>query len=229
MSPTTEILILKLKDSSEILEGSGTAARTWRNAVDELLTPDGARCVHWGTVLENPSWVRVFIEWDSLEHCMRFHPTDAFASFAEKTMTVFSDKILVAHAQLEDFEATARDAFNAPATELLSIFFPADYTDIQAEVFEAGMRRFLQHLMPEAKAARGAAGGWVTEVLPPDLTWPSTDRKTYFLCIGWESVEDHMKVRSTQAFKDNIHLIRGADGFQDLLNMHFHGQEAVQQ
>lgn len=229
MSSPTEILILKLKDSSETLEGSGPAATTWKDAMNKLLTPDGARRVHWGKVLENPSWVRVFIEWDSLEHCMEFHPTDAFASFAEKTMTVFSDKILVAHAHLEYFHGTACEAFNAPATELLSIFFPADYTDAQAEVFEAGMRRFLQQLMPEAEAARGAAGGWVTEVVPPDPSWPSTNRKTYFLCIGWASVEDHMKARYTQVFKENIHLIREADGFQDLLNMHFHGQEVVQQ
>lgn len=227
MSSLIEVVILELKDQSETLEGSGSAATTWKEALDNLLAPEGARRVYWGKVVENPSWVRVFMEWDSHEHRHNFHPTASFAAFAEKSMTLFSEKILIAHTHLMTFHATAREALTAPVTELLSIFLPAEYTAEQVQTFEAGIRQFHENIVPEAKALRAAVGGWVTEDLPPGAAWPSTNRKTYLVCVGWNSAEDHISFSTTDVFKENVGLIVGADGFQDTINMHFHGHEVL--
>lgn len=52
-------------------------------------------------------------------------------------------------------------------------------------------------------AMTASAGGWFIE----------TDKHTtYFVAIGWQSIEAHHKVRAASYFQENVHLLRDAKG-----------------
>jgi quinol monooxygenase YgiN len=227
MSPTTEIAILKLKDSTETLEGSSQAASTWQEILDEILSSEGAQRLYWGKAVEDPSLVRLFIEWESLEHHKKVQASEPYAALIEKIDIIFSEVTLVAHSNLKDLQHTARDVFTSPAAELLTVFFPAEYTAAQQEKFEAGMHQLLKNIEGKAKGARAAAAGWGMESDIANLKISGYKGRAFFLCIGWDRVEDHLQFRGTDAYKDNIHFIRDAEDLRDFLNMHFHGKEMV--
>jgi hypothetical protein len=142
-------------------------------------------------------------------------------------MSIFSEIVLVAHSNLKAIQHTARDVFTSPAAELLTVFFPAEYTVAQQENFEAGMHQFLKNIEGKAEGARAAAAGWGMESDIANLKILGLKGRAFFLFIGWDRVEDHLQFRGTDAYKDNIHFIRDAEDLRDFLNMHFHGKEMV--
>lgn len=227
MASTTEIVILKLKDSAETLEGNGKGTATWQDIIDEILSQDGAQRLYWGKAIEDASMVRLFVEWNSIDHHKKFEGSEAYKPFVKKVMTVFSEITLMAHSNLKPLQHTTRDVFTSPASELLSVFFSAEYTTAQRDKFEAGMHQFLKNIEGKAKGSRAAAAGWGVEDDITNLKIPGLKGRAFFLFIGWDKVEDHLQFRGTDAYKENIHFIRDAEDLRDFLNMHFHGKEVV--
>jgi len=226
MAPNTEIAYFKLKDPKETLEGSGEAATTAQEIFDTIIAIDGVQRIYWGKAVEDPSIVRVFIEWESIEHHTKFQTSEAMGPFVQKFMTIFSETTLMAHSNLKDIVNTARDVYTSPASELLTVFFPAGYTTAQQDKFEADIHKLVNNI-GEAKGFRAVAAGWGLEDDIPNLTKPETKGKAFFFLVGWDTIQDHMNVREGDAFKENIHLLRDAEDLQGFLNMHFHGKEVV--
>lgn len=65
-----------------------------------------------------------------------------------------------------------------------------------------------------AEAYRGSAGGWSVETDVPQSGDAAKKGKVYVAVIGWASVDAHHAFRETKEFKDNIHLLREAEGIQ---------------
>lgn len=229
MAPTTEIVILKLKDSTESLEGDSDAATLWSQSLTTILSQPGVQRLHWGTAIEDPSLLRLFIDWDTLSQHKTFEASDAYAPFVENVLSFCLEVTLMAHAILTDLQGTARDVFTSPASELLTVFFPAEYTFAQQSKFESGMHQFLRNIAGKAAGSRAAAAGWGLESDIPNLKIPGLKGRAFFLFIGWERVEDHLRFRGMEAYKENIHFIRDAEDLRNFVNMHFHGKEVVEE
>lgn len=111
----------------------------------------------------------------------------------------------------------------SPATEILLVYFPTDYSKEDQDKFEADIQKLIAVIKQHSDKYTGSAGGWVLE----ELTIPGTEEKAkvYSANLGWKSVEDHLDFRGTDAFKENIHLLRGAKDLKKLTVVHYHGNE----
>lgn len=81
------------------------------------------------------------------------------------------------------------------------------------------MQQLISVMTTSADGYKGYAGGWVIEEVPNPKSDGGKNKdkvKAFAGAIGWQSVEAHLKFREHQAFKDNIHLLRGA---KDLVGM----------
>jgi quinol monooxygenase YgiN len=93
-------------------------------------------------------------------------------------------------------------ALKAPVVEVLLLYTSPDSTD---EV-PTTLTRFLDILAANAEGTTGSAHGWVREELEKDGV--EGKLRGYMVAVGWESVDDHMKYRETEAFKESIPLVR---------------------
>ena len=128
------------------------------------------------------------------------------------------------HAHLTPFPATeALSDRVSPATEILMVYFPSDYSQADQDKFVEDFKRFVKAIEDNAKTYTASAGGWVVE----DLTIPGTSEKgkAYAAFIGWTSMEDHMQFREAQAFKDNRHWLTDAKDLQHFEVVHYSGTE----
>jgi hypothetical protein len=108
-------------------------------------------------------------------------------------------------------------------TEFIQIYFPADYSPEDQKVFHENMKKFGGIVEDNWKECRGTAGGWVVEELEDPKS--GSKAKVYVELIGWVSVDSHMRYRETQAFKDSIHLLRGAKDLKNLAVVHVEAKE----
>ena len=74
MAPVTEIAIFPLKSTVNLkgVSGDPTPKTTWDNILNTVLDQDGAQRAYWGMEEENPSTLRLFVDWDSLDHHKKF-------------------------------------------------------------------------------------------------------------------------------------------------------------
>lgn len=111
----------------------------------------------------------------------------------------------------------------SPATEILTVYFPADYSESDSSKFVSDIKQLISVIEQNANTYKASAGGWVEE----QLTIPGTSEKAkvYAALIGWTSMEDHLAFRETQAFKDNIHLLRKAKDLKHITVVHYSGTQ----
>ena len=104
-------------------------------------------------------------------------------------------------------------------TEVLLIWFPSD---IAQDAKDAATKRLQQFAdcIEEYPAIHAINIGWGVENDFPvrDGEEGQEGQKGSLLMgtIGWSSIDDHMKFRETDTFKNNIHLLRG---MEDVLKM----------
>lgn len=122
---------------------------------------------------------------------------------------MFQGRPSVFHVPLTPY--LAKDALShrlAPVTEVLTAYFPTSYSHDDQQDAEADLKKLVAVIEATAEGYRGSAGGWCTEEM--DIPGSDESGKAYITLIGWDSVEAHTSFRSTQSFKDNIHLLRRA-------------------
>lgn len=112
---------------------------------------------------------------------------------------------------------------SSPATEIITAYFPTDYSDADQKTFEEGAQKLFTTVEQNADTYKGSASGWIVE----ELTIPGTSEKAkaWSGIIGWTSVEAHLDFRKTQAFKDNSHHLRGAKDLKHIEVVHYHGTQ----
>lgn len=143
-------------------------------------------------------------DWNSLSHHKTFMATEAYQPFLNRFLTIAGGAPSMLHVDFEPAGGYTK-ATSAPVTEVATFYFgskeaPADYLE--------GARKFAEIFENEKTAGfLGAALGLSHE---DNLKSPKEglEGRAAVLVIGWESVDAHMKVRETQLFKDNIHLLR---------------------
>jgi heme-degrading monooxygenase HmoA len=221
MAPITEVVVLRIAESAGSLEGTGEGASIWKELIQTIIAQDGVQRLYWGLAVEDQTILRLFVVWESLEHHKKFQASEAHGPFIKTALTIFSF-LLMSHTELSPL---AKDVFESPAAELLTAWFPAEYTSTQQETVESNIHKMLKAVDGKAKGSRGGVTGWGVENDVKNLKRPELTGKAFFLFIGWDTVEDHEAFRGTDLFKENIHLLRNAEDMQDFLNMHSHLKE----
>ena len=148
-----------------------------------------------------------------------------YKPFVEHFGTITSlDKIQLYHANLEPHPPNqVLGRSTSPATEILLLYFPTDYSKADQDKFESDTKKLLGIVEKNSDKYTASAGGWVVE----ELAIPGTEEKAKAWAgfIGWKSVQDHLDFRFTEVFKENIHLLRGAKDLKKLAVVHYHGNE----
>ena len=207
-SPVTSIVILPLKEGVDTQQLSIPASdlhRSMHNLMDTILAAPGVRTIYWSVEVENPSRLRLLAEWDrGHEHVM--------------SQTIPADKSTQFGQYLSGEPVEYHVTFSSPpdilgnehtgATELLTVYFPADLSQELKDDFHNRMVKLGEAIKSGAKPGQytGSVGGWTVEKEVP-FHDGSGEGLAYICLIGWESVEAHMDFRGTQAFKDNIGLL----------------------
>ena len=104
-------------------------------------------------------------------------------------------------------------------TEIATMWFPTSYSQEDQDQVAENAKALASVLEKEATTYKASVGGWVDE----EIDVPGTNGekgKAYVLLIGWTSVEAHIEFRTTQAFKDNIHYLRGAKDLKKIEAVH---------
>lgn len=221
----TEIALLKLKPNTNIKDGH--AKTTWDESLKTILDQPGAQRAYYGITEEDPTMLRLFIDWDSVKHHKEFMSSDVYGPFGEKLMTLLDGIEGLYHSHLTPHPPSkALSQSSSPATELLTVYFPAHYSSHQMSKFQSDMAQLVGAIESNGgDSFTGFAGGWCVE---DEVKSPANQEhkgKAYFAAIGWKSVKAHLDFRETEHFKKNIHLLRGADGLLGLHVQHYHGIE----
>lgn len=114
------------------------------------------------------------------------------------------------HANFSPHPPSAALGPTSPVTEVLTCYFEG-----KADGFEGRFDGLIRGISDSeaAEGFKGAAGGWMVD----EVEYKGEKRKAFVGLVGWESVEAHMAFRETQAFRDNIPLLR-----QESLGMELH-------
>lgn len=87
----------------------------------------------------------------------------------------------------------------APVTEVMTIYFPAEYSLHDQKTYDNGMRKFFEACNAHADGFLSSTGGWVDEVQKIE---GGEEVKAYVALFGWESVNHHLAFRETTHFKE---------------------------
>ncbi|EXJ81149.1 hypothetical protein A1O3_07438 [Capronia epimyces CBS 606.96] len=225
MAPATEICFLPLKEESYPDDATSTAGQKFKSILETILAQDGAQRLYWGPQVEHPSIYNLFIDWDSIGHHEKFIASDAYKPFSGEIGAFLSGPPRFYHVHFDPHPPTVALADGGPfATEFITFYFPADYSEEDQKAVEERVKKLVKVIEGTAKGFKGSAGGWVAEEL--DLPDGSAKAKAFIGLLGWESVEAHLKFRGTQAFSDNIHLLREAKDLKKLAVFHVSSKEA---
>ncbi|KAJ9651890.1 hypothetical protein H2198_008854 [Neophaeococcomyces mojaviensis] len=224
----TEIAAFNLKDGKRPDDANSAAGQVLRDTLDTLTQQKGFQRAYWGREVENPDRFRLFVDWDSVDAHMDFTKTETYKPFLDRFSDIadLKNNVSMYHANLKPHPATeALSDHVSPATEILMVFFPADYSEADQKKFEDDLKKLVAVIEKEAKTYTASAGGWVVEEV--DIPGTSEKGKAYQVLIGWQSVEAHLAFRETQPFKDNIHLLRGAKDLKTLAVTHYSGTQVT--
>lgn len=101
-------------------------------------------------------------------------------------------------------------ALHAPVTEVMLAYFPATITQPTKDANTSRFREFSEKALESA--AQGVSYGWGVENDFPVRDSEEGQKGSLFMAlIGWSSVQAHMELRETQAFKENVGLARGME------------------
>jgi hypothetical protein len=72
MAPVIEIAYLPLKTGNNPADANSPAGSIWKDTLSTVLEQDGVQRAYWSLEVENPSMLRLFVDWNSIEHHKKF-------------------------------------------------------------------------------------------------------------------------------------------------------------
>ncbi|KAF4919790.1 hypothetical protein CGCVW01_v007551 [Colletotrichum viniferum] len=179
-----------------------------KHMLETAAAQPGAGRIYWGHAVEKPHQQWLFLDWDSVEEHLAYRTTPEHDVVA-KSMSSYLDWTdgYIKHIVTKPWPPTI--LAEAPVTEVLTLFFPAELDEAAKEDLSKQLEEFKVKALDTSPDFNGIAYGWSKE---NDVPITGEDGKTGNLLvafIGWPSVEAHLKFRETEAFKENIGLLRG--------------------
>ncbi|CAL3968821.1 unnamed protein product [Diplocarpon coronariae] len=196
-APVTSVAYITTKPGID-LEGTGTAAQAWKEALATLPQQNGFQSRRWGRTMENVNLVMLFVGWDSHESHLKFIASPGYAAFKSSLAANVMDGVHFHHVTFQPLLTKIID--KAPVVEFATFFDTTD--DLQVNVpkfFEAAGT-------PEGY--HGCAWGPSIQTDVGTHADGSLKGKAVVLLIGWDSKEAHLKFMETETFSKNIGLLR---------------------
>ncbi|KAK3642310.1 hypothetical protein LTR56_010887 [Elasticomyces elasticus] len=196
--PVTEIATCPLKAGANIGDPNDQTAAVLSSLCDDLRATDGMQQLHFGTRMEDPTMLELVLDWDTVKHHQTFMASDIYGPFMNRLNSICEGNVSGMHIDFVPAGGLSK-TLSAPATEIATFYFDgepeSDYTDNVAKL---------------DKALQGIDGylGYTIGITHETLEKEDVKGKAAVLTIGWQSREAHMAFRETQAYKDNIHLLR---------------------
>ena len=125
-----------------------------------------------------------------------------YGTFGKHLTTIVDGSFTMYHTNFSPHPPAPPISF-APVTEVITCYFTSHSSD-----FETNALKLVDVVQKEAEGFRGSASGWVIEDVEHESFGEGKKGKAWVAVLGWDSVEAHMKFRETEAFKQNIHLLR---------------------
>ncbi len=141
-------------------------------------------------------------DWDSYDAHQAFTKTSVYGPFAKNLMTIVDGDISMLHATFDPHPPSAALSVNNSVTEVLTAYFAS-----KDESYDGNIRKFVD-VLEGLGGFKAACGGWVIEDVEDEKVGEEGKGKAYVGVVGWESVEAHMRARETDAYKENVHLLR---------------------
>ncbi|KAJ0375681.1 hypothetical protein COL26b_006188 [Colletotrichum chrysophilum] len=186
-----------------------------KHMLETAAAQPGAGRIYWGHAVEKPHRQWLFLDWDSVEEHLAYRTTPGHDVVA-KSMSSYLDWTdgYIKHIVTKPWPPTI--LAEAPVTEVLTLFFPAELEEPAKEDLSKQLEVFKVKALDTSSDSKGIAYGWSKE---NDVPITGEDGKAGNLLvafIGWPSVEAHLKFRETEAFRDNIGLLREMKGIVKL-------------
>ena len=134
---------------------------------------------------------------------------------------LFGGQAFLKHIATRPFPAAPLSRNNSGVVEVFTAYFPADVSQADQDAYQRRWEEFSKKGLPEK--SRVTAGGWSLE---NDIANPEkggSESRIFVAFVGWESKEEHMAWRESEAFQGNIGLLR--DGPENLGAVHFKPEE----
>ncbi|MCJ1309021.1 hypothetical protein MMC25_002676 [Agyrium rufum] len=216
----TEIAWIPLKEDSKFEDPTNEAAITLIQCKETLLAQPGCHNMMYGRQHENANMLMFFVEWDSVQSHLDFRETEIYKPFLSKILAISFGEIKLQHIL---YASPLKPLADAPITEFIFAYFPPTYDT--PEKFDAAFDKFTKEGVAGGAphGFLGAIRGWVhEEVEHKAFAEQGGKGKCFVGTVGWTSLEAHMAVRETQAFKDGVGLIREGPVARELFHVVFH-------
>ena len=141
-------------------------------------------------------------DWDKVESHKKFIASDDYAPMLKRFEGLLSGSPALIHFEYASAGAQ-RIAFGAPVTEHVTLFFSEKDESKDEKIVKLG-EALMNHATPSPLAV---VGGWSVEEVEHEKL-EGKKGKAYRVALGWNSIEEHMACRNTDAFKNNIGLLR---------------------
>jgi len=143
-------------------------------------------------------------DWNSLDDHHAFMKSAIYGSFGRHLMTIVEGPMSMYHTNFDPHPPSAAiSSTSSPVTEVITCYFASHDPG-----FEEKVKKLAGIIKENTETFKAAAGGWIIEDVEHESIGSGTKGKAYAVVFGWDSVEAHMKFRETEAFKENIHLLR---------------------
>ncbi|KAI4869609.1 hypothetical protein F4820DRAFT_384667 [Hypoxylon rubiginosum] len=226
MAPVTEIILTPIKpDAPADVVASVLDANT-----QVLLAQPGCLRVRRSPVHEDPSKMRLFVDWASLDQHRAFAADAAvYGPFRAKMGPIVDagsgagPRVPPHHAAFTPFPPAVLDvqssATRAGVTEVLHAYFAPDISEAQRSSVERTMREFVARVEP--LAGGGMTGevalGWTVE---DDVQFKGEPCRALVGLLGWTGVDAHVKTREAEGFAEVVSMLRNLEGLKGLEMCH---------
>ncbi|KAI2472983.1 hypothetical protein F4781DRAFT_257507 [Annulohypoxylon bovei var. microspora] len=218
MAPVTEFVALPVNPDS----APDVVAAVIKENIQTLLAQPGCQRVRQSRVHEEPSKLRLFADWASIEAHRAFAANSAaYGSFQQRMRPVVdvasfgpsNPRRPPFHIAFAAHPPSVLDGGASPVAEVFQAYFAPDVSDEARAKVEATVTAFLRKL--EAETEGGLTGesalGWSVET---DVLFKGEPSRVFVAAIGWTSIEAHMRVCDTEAFQTNISMVRTLEGMK---------------
>ncbi|KAI0880882.1 uncharacterized protein GGS22DRAFT_173695 [Annulohypoxylon maeteangense] len=204
MAPVTEFVFSTLKPTS--------SPESINPIFATLKSQPGNQAVRSSPTTEDPSQIRLLIDWDAISSHFAFRATDGYKAYLSSLAPHATAPSKILHAELTPFPPVVLD--KSPVTEVLLVYFSPDAD----EVATLALAKVLAEKLTAADIA-GTTGlsavGWSVE---KDVVFKGEKTRALVVLLGWESVQAHETARDTDAFKVAItefhDAAKGLKGFE---------------
>ncbi|KAL3482792.1 hypothetical protein BJX62DRAFT_245525 [Aspergillus germanicus] len=221
MSGITEIVFAPVKKDMRLTDPNSDAYKTLtEKALAPIRVWKGCQAIYWGVGAEDPDQLRLFVDWDTLEAHEAANKDPTYLPAVIPIASVCSGPHTVFHARFQPHPPNV--LASAPVTEVMTSYFPANYSTEDQKQYDSGTKEFLEACQTIAGGPLSSSAGWVEEI---QEIQGGEMAKAYVALLGWDSVEHHMAFRETEAFKELTKKMERPKGLKKMESVHVRVQE----